>query len=105
MTQDINKLAQVAIDALVAINKFNKEWVEQFNRNRGHGQYVSRRPEILDHLHIELLEAITDFDCDPMETLAEFEMHFLARFEMHVLDESDVYDGGLFDYLTSRGVK
>jgi hypothetical protein len=52
-----------------------------------------------------LLEAITDFDCDPMETLAEFEMHFLARFEMQVLDESDVYDGGRFDYLTSRGVK
>jgi hypothetical protein len=45
---------------------------------------------------MELLEAITDFDCDPMGTLAEF--------EMHVLDEPDVYDGGRFDYLTSRGV-
>ena len=97
MIQNINELAQAAIDALVSINKFNKEWVEQFNRNRGHGQYVIRRPEIADHLHMELLEAITDFDCDPMGSLAEF--------ELHVLDEPDVYDGGRFDYLTSRGVK
>ena len=96
MTQDINKLAQAAIDALVAINAIHKDWLEQLKLKSGHGQYISTRPEIAEHLHIELLEAIIDFDCDPMGSLAEF--------EMHVLDEPDVYDGGRFDYLTSRGV-
>ena len=97
MSANINKLAQAAIDALVSINKFNKEWVEQFNRNRGHGQYVSHRPEIAEHLHMELLEAITDFDCDPMGSLEEAMLYHK--------DEPDDYDGGRFDYLTSRGVK
>jgi hypothetical protein len=105
MSANINELAQAAIDALAAINAIHKDWIEQLKLNISNGQDISTRPEIADHLHIELLEAITDFDCDPMETLAEFEMHFLARFEMQVLDESDVYDGGRFDYLTSRGVK
>ena len=96
MTQSINELAQAAIDALVAINAIHKDWIEQLKLKSGHGQYISTRPEIAEHLHMELLEAITDFDCDPMGSLAEF--------EMHVLDESDVYDGGRSDYLTSRGV-
>ncbi len=89
MTQNINELAQAAIDALQAINAIHKEW-----RNT---LATIRRPEIADHLHIELLEAITDFDCDPMGTLAEI--------ELQSEDESDDYDGGRFDYLTSRGVK
>ena len=97
MSANINELAQAAIDALVAINAIHKDWIEQLKLKSGHGQYISTRPEIAEHLHIELLEAITDFDCDPMGSLAEF--------EMHVLDEPDVYDGGRFDYLTSRGVK
>jgi hypothetical protein len=46
---------------------------------------------------MELLEVITDFDCDPMGTLEEF--------KLHSTDEPDDYDGGRFDYLTSRGVK
>ena len=97
MTQNINELAQAAIDALTAINAIHKDWIEQLKLNISNGQDISTRPEIADHLHIELLEAITDFDCDPMETLAEF--------ELHVLNEPDDYDGGRFDYLTSRGVK
>ena len=96
MSANINELAQAAIDALVAINAIHKDWIEQLKLKSGHGQYISNRPEIAEHLHIELLEAITDFDCDPMGSLAEF--------EMQVLDEPDVYDGGRFDYLTSRGV-
>jgi len=97
MTQRLNELAQAAIDALAAINAIHKEWRDALATKSGHGQYVSRRPEVADHLHIELLEAITNFDCDPMGTLAEF--------ELHSTDEPDDYDGGRFDYLTSRGVK
>ena len=97
MTQNINELAQAAIDALDAINAIHTEWRDALANKSGHGQYVSRRPEVADHLHIELLEAITNFDCDPMRTLAEF--------ELHSTDEPDDYDGGRFDYLTSRGVK
>jgi len=97
MTQNINELAQAAIDALQAINAIHKEWRDTLATKSGHGQYVRRRPEIADHLNIELLEAITDFDCDPMGTLAEI--------ELQNEDESDDYDGGRFDYLTSRGVK
>lgn len=97
MTQNINELAQAAIDALQAINAIHKEWRDTLASKSGHGQYTSRRPEISDHLHIELLEAITDFDCDPMGTLAEL--------ELHGTDEPNDYDGGRFDYLTSRGVK
>lgn len=97
MTQSINELAQAAIDALTAINAIHKDWIEQLKLRSGHGQYISNRPEIADHLHRELLEVITDFDCDPMGTLAEF--------ELHSKDAPDDYDGGRFDYLTSRGVK
>jgi hypothetical protein len=97
MTQKLNELAQAAIDALTAINAIHEEWRDALATKSGHGQYVSRRPEVADHLHIELLEAITNFDCDPMGTLAEF--------ELHSTDEPDDYDGGRFDYLTSRGVK
>jgi hypothetical protein len=97
MTQKLNELAQAAIDALEAINEIRRQWLEEAARRSGHGQYISRCPQIADHLHIELLEAITDFDCDPMGTLAEF--------ELHNTDEPDDYDGGRFDYLTSRGVK
>ena len=97
MSANINELAQAAIDALVAINAIHKDWIEQLKLNISNGQDISTRPEIADHLHIELLEAITDFDCDPMETLAEF--------ELQSKDEPDDYDGGRFDYLNSRGVK
>jgi hypothetical protein len=97
MSANINELAQAAIDALVAISAIHKDWIEQLKLKSGHGQYISTRPEIAEHLHLELLEAITDFDCDPMGTLAEF--------ELHSKDEPDDYDGGRFDYLTSRGVK
>ena len=47
-------------------------------------------------MHMELLEAITDFDCDPMGSLEEAMLYHK--------DEPDDYDGGRFDYLTSRGV-
>ncbi len=97
MTKNINELAQAAIDAIQAINAIHKEWRNTLATKSGHGQYTSPRQEIADYLHIELLEAITDFDCDPMGTLAEF--------ELHSTDEPDDYDGGRFDYLTSRGVK
>jgi hypothetical protein len=97
MSANINELAQAAIDALAAINAIHKDWIEELKLKSGHGQYMRNRPEIAEHLHLELLEVITDFDCDPMGTLAEF--------ELHVLDEPDDYDGGRFDYLTSRGVK
>ena len=96
MSANINELAQAAIDALAAINAIHKDWIEQLKLKSGHGQYVSSRPEIVEHLHLELLEVITDFDCDPMGTLAEF--------ELQSKDEPDDYDGGRFDYLTSRGV-
>jgi len=96
MSANINELAQAAIDALVAINAIHKDWLEQLKLKSGHGQYISTRPEIAEHLHMELLEVITDFDCDPMGTLEEF--------KLHSMDEPDDYDGGRFDYLTSRGV-
>jgi hypothetical protein len=96
MTQSINELAQAAIDALAAINAIHKDWIEQLKLKSGHGQYISTRPEIAEHLHIELLEAITDFDCDPMGSLEEAMLYHK--------DEPDDYDGGRFDYLTSRGV-
>lgn len=96
MKQDINKLAQTTIDALQAINSIHKEWRDTLATKIGHGQYMRRCPEIADHLHIELLEAITDFDCNPMETLAEI--------ELQSEDEPDDYDGGRFDYYTTRGV-
>ena len=96
MSANINELAQSAIDALQAINAVHKEWRNSLATKSGHGQYSPRRPEIADHLHIELLEAITDFDCEPMETLEEI--------KLHMEDEADDYDGGRFDYLTSRGV-
>ena len=62
MTQSINELAQAAIDALAAINAIHKDWIEQLKLKlkSGHGQYISTRPEIAEHLHMELLEAITD---------------------------------------------
>jgi hypothetical protein len=97
MSANINELAQAAIDALVAINAIHKDWLEQLKLKSGHGQYISTRPQIAEHLHMELLEVITDFDCDPMGTLEEF--------KLHSTDEPDDYDGGRFDYLTSRGVK
>jgi hypothetical protein len=97
MSTNINELAQAAIDALVAINAIHKDWLEQLKLKSGHGQYISTRPQIAEHLHMELLEVITDFDCDPMGTLEEF--------KLHSTDEPDDYDGGRFDYLTSRGVK
>ncbi len=97
MTQNINELAQAAIDALQAINAIHEEWRDTLATKSGHGQYVRRCPEIADHLYVELLEAITDFDFDPMGTLEEI--------ELQNEDESDDYDGGRFDYLTSRGVK
>ncbi len=96
MTQSINELAQAAIDALTAINSIHKDWLEKLKLKSGHGQYISTRPEIAEHLHMELLEVITDFDCDPMGTLEEF--------KLHSTDKPDDYDGGRFDYLTSRGV-
>ena len=52
MTQDINKLAQAAIDALAAINAIHKDWIEQLKLRSGHGQYISNRPEIAEHLHM-----------------------------------------------------
>ena len=97
MSANINELAQAAIDALAAINAIHKDWIEQLKLRSGHGQYISTRPEIAEHLHIELLEAITDFDCDPMGSLEEAMLYHK--------DEPDDYDGGRFDYLTSRGVK
>lgn len=96
MTQSINELAQAAIDALVAINAIHKDWLEQLKLKGVHSTDISTRPEIAEHLHLELLEAITDFDCDPMGSLEEF--------KLHSTDEPDDYDGGRFDYLTSRGV-
>lgn len=97
MTQSINELAQAAIDALTAINAFHKDWLEQLKLKGGHSQDISTRPEIAEHLHLELLEAITDFDCDPMGTIAEF--------ELHSKDEPDDYDGGRYDFYTTRGGK
>lgn len=96
MTQSINELAQAAIDALAAINAIHKDWIEELKLKSGHGQYMRNRPEIAEHLHMELLEVITDFDCDPMGTITEFELYKKV--------EPDDYDGGRFDYLTSRGV-
>lgn len=96
MSANINELAQAAIDALQAINAIHKEWRNTIATKSGHGQYTSPRQEIADHLHIELLEAITDFDCDPMGSLEEAMLYHK--------DEPDDYDGGRFDYLTSRGV-
>lgn len=97
MIQKLNELAQTAISALEAINKIDKGWRDALSSRRGHGQYVNPRPQIAEHLHIELLKAIVDFDCEPVETLEEL------KFQMQ--DEADDYDGGRFDYLTSRGVK
>jgi hypothetical protein len=97
MSTSINELAQAAIDALTAINTIRRQWLEESARKSGHGQYISRCPQIADHLHLELLEAITDFDCDPMGSLDEA----ISQSK----DEPDDYDGGRFDYLTSRGVK
>ncbi len=96
MTQRLDDLAATAIDALQAINFIHKEWRNTLTTKSGHGQYVSRCPQISDHLQLELLEAITDFDCDPMGSLDEL------KFQMQ--DEADDYDGGRFDYYTSRGV-
>jgi hypothetical protein len=97
MTQRLNELAATAIDALQAINAIHKEWRNSLATKTGHGQYIARRPEIAEHLHIELLEAITDFDCEPMETLEEI--------KLHTEDEADDYDGGRYDFYTTRGVK
>jgi len=44
MTQNINELAQAAIDALQAINAIHKEWRDTLATKSGHGQYVRRRP-------------------------------------------------------------
>jgi hypothetical protein len=97
MSANIDELAQAAIDALKAINAIHKEWREALATKSGHGQYISTCPQIADHMHMELLEAITDFDCDPMGSLEEA--------ISQTKDEPDDYDGGRFDYLTSRGVK
>jgi hypothetical protein len=97
MTQRLNELAATAIDALQAINAIHKEWRDAMASKSGHGQYTSTCPQIADHLHMELLEAITDFDCDPMGSLEEI--------KLHIEDEADDYDGGRYDFYTTRGVK
>lgn len=97
MTQKLNELAQTAIDALQAINSIHQEWRNALVSKSGHGQYMASCPQIAEHLHMELIEAITGFDCDPMGTLEEF--------ELFKKDKPDDYDGGRFDYNSSRGVK
>lgn len=102
MTKSLNELAQTAIDALAAINAIQTEW-RNSARAGGYAAHFRSSPQIADHLHTELLEVITDFDCDPMGSLEE------ARFQnepterdykayIAVTDEQ-------WDYYAAQGVK
>lgn len=89
----INEQAQAAITALNALNDFTAAWTASV-KAKGYAAAFRDSPHMADHLRVELLEAIVAFDSDPLGTLDELRLH----------DEADAYDGGAWDFETSRGV-
>jgi hypothetical protein len=82
----LNDYASIATDALAAINAINVAWQKSVPAD-GYAAHFKTNPRIHDELELQLYEAINDFDCEPMETLAEIQFQNEPR-------ERDIKDWG-----------
>ena len=99
MTQSLTSHIEAAIAGLKAYNDLQAAWRANVQAG-GYAAHFKDSPTIPDHLHIELLEAITAFDCDPQGTLDElrFQNEPTERDYIAIADEQ-------WDYYVAQGAR
>lgn len=64
---------ELALQASALIHEMNRRRREAA-RNAPDGRIWASTPQLHDEVHTDLLEAITDWDCAPLETLEELRL-------------------------------
>ena len=101
MSAPLTSHIEAAIAGLKAYNDIQSAWRANVKAG-GYAAHFKDAPQIPDHLHIELLEAISAFDCDPQGTLDELRRQ-AKPCEGNLLHFSLPSDEE-FDFATSRGL-
>lgn len=93
---------EAAIAGIKAYNDLQSAWRANVKAG-GYAAHFKDAPQIPDYLLTELLEVITDFDCDPQGTLDELRLQnepFERDYKgyIRIADEQ-------WDYYTAQGVR
>jgi hypothetical protein len=99
------ELAKDATDALKAFNDVHRFWAEDAKRN-GYSKHF-KAPELSERNHYNLLVEVAYFDGEAQESLENIRRDYGVEMDADPFsfdDDADNYDGGRFDWETSRGV-